>query len=317
MQPFARLVVLAAMAALFALPAASAGAATLHWSAGFESGLPAEMSAPGTELAAVQGWNGLGPAGNQFGGQFLRYTSVPLFDTRLVLRNLPAHSHVSVGFLLALIDSWDGVELFQVTVDGALLFSHWFQLASGDTSNYPPPSGALLSSGTNLGFTSGTYWGRDRAYDLSAEPAFQDIPHTADSLVVVWKLGAVSGPAATQWQGGSDESWAIDNVRVWLSSTADAPGPQAPHALALSGAQPNPSRDGRLRVRMSLPASAAGRLEAFDPAGRRVAARDLGALAAGQHLVDLGDGTRFAPGLYLLRLTHGGETRTARTVVTR
>ena len=313
MKPAQRL---AAVAALLALAAAApARGATLHWSTDFESGLPVEMTAPGSVLAGVQGWSGLGPAGNQFGGQFLRYTSVPLYDTRLVLRNLPAHTHVSVGFLLALIDSWDGVELFQVEVDGVQGFSHWFQLATGDTSNYPPPPGALLSAGTNLGFTNGTWYFHDRAYDLSVEPAFQDIPHTADSLVVAWKLGAVSGPAATQWQGGSDESWAIDNVRVYLSNTTDAPAPQGPHALALAGAQPNPSRDGRLRVRLALPSGAEARLDLFDVTGRRLTARDVGALGAGQHVVDLGEG-RFPPGLYLLRLTQDGITRTARAVVT-
>lgn len=302
--------------ALLALAAPSPRAATLQWSTDFEGGIPAEISAPGSQLDGVQGWAGLGAPGNQFGGQFLRYTQQQLYDTRLVLRNLPAHTHVSLGFLLAIIDSWDGVELMQVTVDGQLAFSHWFQIASGDTCDYPPPPGALLSEGRELGFSLGSWYARDRAYDLGADPAFQDIPHTADSLVVVWKLDAVPGGGANYWQGGGDESWAIDNVRVWLSSAADVPG-AGPAALALAGAQPNPSRDGRLRVRMSLPASAAGRLEAFDAAGRRVASRDLGALGAGTHLVDLGDGAHFAPGLYLLRLTHGGESRTARAVVMR
>jgi hypothetical protein len=224
---------------------------------------------------------------------------------------------VSVGFLLALIDSWDGVELYRVSVDGAMKFDHWFQLATGDTSDYPPPPGALLSMGVNLGFTNGSYYARDRAYDLTAEPAFQMIPHTADTLEVKWFMGAVSGGAASQWQGGADESWAIDNVRVWLSSTADTPGPAAPGRLALSAAGPNPSRDGRLRVRLTLPAADEARLDVFDTAGRRVAARDVGALGPGTHTVDAADGVRLEPGLYLLRLSHGGEVRTARAVMVR
>lgn len=315
---FARTLVLtAALTAGFGpVDGTSVRAASPYWSTDFESGLPAELSASGSQFDAVQGWAGLGPVGNTFDGTFLRYVAVPLFDTRLVLRGLPSHTHVSVGFLLALIDSWDGTELFQVTVDDALLFSHAFQLATGDTSSYLAPPGGLLSRGRNLGFSDGSYYFRDRAYDINVEPAFQDIPHTADSLVVVWKLGAVSGPAAAQWQGGMDESWAIDNVRVSLSGTSDAPGGTT-GILALAGALPNPSRDGRLRVRMSLPAPAAGRLEAFDTSGRRVAARDLGAFGAGTHRVELGDGPRLAPGLYLLRLVHGGEVRTARAVVVR
>lgn len=313
------------VAAVLALSLACAGpahseparTAAVHWSSDFDSGLPPEMTAPGSQLEGVQGWAGLGPAGQAFGGTFLRYTSVPLYDTRLVLRNLPAHTNVSVSFLLALIDSWDGTELFQVSVDGATLFSHWFQLATGDTSSYIAPPGGMLSRGHNLGFTDGSYYYRDRAYDMGVEPAFQNIPHTADSLVVIWRLGAVSGPAATQWQGGSDESWAIDNVSVSLSGTLDAPPLGAPGALALAGAQPNPSRDGRLRARFVLPSNAPARLELFDVTGRRLAAREVGSLGAGSHTCDFGEEVRCSPGLYLLRLSQAGVARTARAAVTR
>ena len=63
----------------------------------------------------------------------------------MVLRNLPAHTRVSLGFLLAVIDSWDGAELLRVSVDGQEQFSHWFRLALGDTSSYVAPPGGLLS----------------------------------------------------------------------------------------------------------------------------------------------------------------------------
>jgi hypothetical protein len=313
----AALITCAVLALTAFRPAPAAADPTPYWATDFESGIPAEFSAPGAHLDGVQGWAGLGPAGNRFAGSFLRYDALPLYDTRLVLRNLPAHDHVSVGFLLALIDSWDGTELFRVSVDGTMLFSHWFQLASGDTSDYPPPPGALLSMGVELGYSIGSWYAHDRAYDLSAEPAFQGIPHTADSLVVNWYLGAVSGGAAQQWQAGSDESWAIDNVRVYLSSTAGADAPGAASALALSVAQANPSRDGRLRVRFTLPAAGAARLDVFDTAGRRVTGRDAGGLGAGAHVLDVGEGVALAPGLYLVRLAQGGEARTARAVITR
>jgi hypothetical protein len=199
-----------------ALFASAAGAQTVFYT-DFESGLPPEMSAPGSVIDGVQGYAGLGPLGNKFAGNFLHYTSITLFDTKLTLTGLPAHTQVSLGFLLGVIDSWDGTELFQVEVDGNLLFNHWFQLATGDASSYPAPAGALLSSGTNLGFTGGGYYQHDRAYNLGVEPAFMLIPHTASTLTVVWKLSAVSGPAAQQWQGGTDESWAIENVHVEVS----------------------------------------------------------------------------------------------------
>ena len=57
----------------------------------FESGLPAQMTAPGAGIEGVQGYNNLGPIGNKFGGNFLRYTSVTLYNTTLTLTGLPAH----------------------------------------------------------------------------------------------------------------------------------------------------------------------------------------------------------------------------------
>lgn len=206
-----------------------AAAATVVFSTDFESGLPAELSAPGAAIEAVQGWAGLGTGGYVFAGSFLRYTSLPLLDTQLTLTGLPTHDAIDLSVMLAVIDSWDGTELLEILVDGDVVFSHWFQLATGDTSGYAAPPGALLSSGTNLGFTNGTWYGRDRAYDLSADPAFAGIPHTADSVTITWRLGAVSGPAADQWQGGSDESWAIDNVIVAVSSASVA-APEPVHA---------------------------------------------------------------------------------------
>jgi hypothetical protein len=316
-SPFA-LLACALLAALVLLPAtARETAAAVYWSTDFESGMPAEMTTLGTAIEGTQGWAALGHPGNTYGAHFLRYSSITLYDTKLVLRGLPAHTHVSLGFLLALIDSWDGTELYQVTVNGNLLFDHWFQLATGDTSSWHAPLGATLSRGTNLGFSNGSYYGRDRAYDLGFEPAFQDIPHTADSLVVVWKMSAISGGAAQQWQGGTDESWAIDNVRVSLrlaGTDVDDAASVSGLALAIAGAQPSVSRE--VRVAFTLPRAGGASLQLFDTTGRRVASADAGALDAGRHTLALGEG-RLEPGLYWVRLTQNGATRTAKAVVLR
>src|SRR5262249_1293188 len=98
----------------------------------------------------VQGFAGLGTPGNQFAGSFLRYADGDLFDMALTLTDLPAHDTLTLGFLLAVIDSWDGTELLEVTVDDMVVFSHSFELATTDTSSYVPPEGGLLSSGTDL-----------------------------------------------------------------------------------------------------------------------------------------------------------------------
>jgi len=290
--------------------------ATVVFSTDFESGVPAEFSAPGSVITGVQGYAGLGPPGRQFSGNFLRYTSVPLFPTTLTLRNLAPHDSVDVRFLLALIDSWDGTELMQVRVDGALLFNHWFQLATGDASDYIPPPGALLSSGTNLGFSNGSYYARDRAYDLGSEPAFLRIPHTADSLIVTWGTNAVSGPAADQWQGGDDESWAIDAVSVSISSaTLDVMPERLSAGLALAAPHPTPTRGGSLVVQFSLASGAPATLSLVDVAGRVVSSSEVGSFGAGTHSLDLGRGSQLAPGLYFIRLAQHGATRVTRAVV--
>lgn len=287
------------------------------FSTDFESGLPPEFSAPGSVIEGVQGYAGLGPVGRRFGGNFLRYTSVPLFPTRLTVRSLPPHDHLSLKHLLALIDSWDSTEIMQIAVDGNLLFAHRFSLALADTTTYSPaPPGAILSMGHNLGFSNGSYYFRDRAYDLGVEPAFLDIPHTADSVEVVWSIGALSGPAASQWQGGDDESWAIDAVSIEVSSqTTDVAAEFAAGRLSV-GTLPNPARGGAIGLRFALPNGEPALLELLDLAGRRMASNDVGSMGAGQHSIRLVAGRRLAPGLYFARLRQGAESRMTRVVVT-
>jgi serine/threonine protein kinase len=183
---------------------------------GFEDGTPAEFWAPGTQIVRAQGYERLGSPANAFTGHFLRYASPDFETVKLTLRDLPPHRTLSLSFLLAVIDSWDGTEVLEVRLDDRVLFAHWFQLASGDTSSYAAPPGALLSRGTNLGFNDNTYYNHDRAYDLSVDPAFSSIPHTADSVTVTWRVVTpmAAGMGSQQWQGLDDESWAIDNVRV-------------------------------------------------------------------------------------------------------
>ena len=65
-------------------------------------------------------------------------------------------------------------------------------------------------------------------------------------------------------------------------------------------------------VQFALPTAALARLELLDVSGRRVAEREVGSLGAGRHALDLVGGRSLAPGLYLVRLTQGANTRTAR-----
>jgi len=173
---------------------------------------------------SVRDYAGIGNGGNVFGGDFLRNTTsgggggigVSGDPTGLSLTGLPPHSGIDLNFLFAKIASWDGAEqgdgecrtcapdLLEIQVDGQVVFSESFGFHS--PSFQPPPGFVLLTDFTNLGFSD---W--DSAYDMNLVGQLSDIPHTADTLVIEWRATGAG------WQGGEDESWAIDNVEVALT----------------------------------------------------------------------------------------------------
>jgi hypothetical protein len=175
-----------------------------------------------TDLEPVQEYDGYG-----FGGNFLRngtggYESggigTPGSPTTLTLTGLPPHTRIDINFLLAVIDSWDGSEpgvgegactdchpdILVVTVDGTPIFSEAFGF-NGPV--FEPPSGVLLTEYTPLGFNPDF---DDAAYDMGLNPAFDSIPHSASTLTIEW---FASGDG---WQGGGDESWAIEDLEILI-----------------------------------------------------------------------------------------------------
>ena len=76
-------------------------------------------------------------------------------------------------------------------------------------SRNSPPGGGLLTSGTDLGGGGST----DSAYDMSLDAALRDIPHTSPTATISFFAGGGN------WDGGAEESWAIDNVKVSVSNT--------------------------------------------------------------------------------------------------
>jgi hypothetical protein len=84
--------------------------------------------------------------------------------------------------------------------------------------------------------------------------------------------------------------------------------------LALAGFGSNPARQ-HLSVTFSLLGDSPARLELFDASGRRIAAREVGALGAGSHVVTFAEARGPAPGVYLLRLSQGSRSLTARAVI--
>jgi len=99
-----------------------------------------------------------------------------------------------------------------------------------------------------------------------------------------------------------------------LGGVVSVPG-EAALTLALDPVRPNPSQGGPLTVHFTLASTTAASLELLDVAGRRIAAREVGLLGAGRHALDLGAGTRLAPGLYLVCLRQGTNVRVTRVAV--
>ena len=144
-----------------------------------------------------------------FEGQFIRNSTSgnPADPTTIILENLPPHDKISIGFVLAIIDSWDG-ESFTISVDGLPVYSHTFSNRLGSNNqSYVPPADVLLARSEDLGFTTGTQF-LDSAYDLRDELSLKEIPHTADTVTI--ELFA----SGDDWQGGDNASWAIDNFEV-------------------------------------------------------------------------------------------------------
>jgi hypothetical protein len=159
-----------------------------------------------------------------FSGDYLRNKSTgnPADSTILTIDNLPEHTTVDVGFLLAIIDSWDGEnvgdyspDILNVKVDGTTIFSEGFRGAGGAQSYVPSPDVLLLSIDAGQD-RAGSGWS-DSAYNMANEPIFQGIPHTDDTVTIEW-FASGSG-----WQGGNDESWAIDNVKIGLDGACTPP----------------------------------------------------------------------------------------------
>jgi hypothetical protein len=174
-----------------------------------------------TNLEFVQGYDGYG-----FGGNFLRNDSVGIdygemgisaSPTTLTLTGLPAHTSIDINFLLAIIDSWDGSgpegccypDILTVTVDGSTVFSESFGF---NNPSFVPPPGVLIIEYMPLGFNPDF---DDSAYDMGSNPAFDGIPHSASTLTIEWFA------EGDGWQGGDDESWAIENLEIIVDASIE------------------------------------------------------------------------------------------------
>jgi hypothetical protein len=201
---------------------ATAAHATTVFSSNFDAALPAQITPGSALLTGVQGYAGLGPSGNQFGGQFLRSATANVVT--LQLNGLPTHDRLSLGFLFAAIDSLDGTgsfpsgDFFRIDIDGVTIFRESFANAvASQVQSYVPPPGVQLARRVDLGFTQGSFF-FDSAYNMAADPQFTGIAHSASSVTLTFQI---EGQGV---QSLDDESWAMDNLRVDVTSAVPEPG---------------------------------------------------------------------------------------------
>ena len=189
----------------------------------FDALVPTEVSPGLAALSGVQGYSGLGPQGQQFGGQFLRSPTGNVLT--LTLSDLPAHTDISLGFLLAAIDSLDGTgdfpqgDFLRITLDGVEVFRESFANAADyQVQSYVPPAGGELARKVNLGFEGPGGYYTDSAYNMFLEPRLQNLAHSATSATFTF---VVEGPGVQEL---NDESWAMDQLTV---SVSPVPEPSA------------------------------------------------------------------------------------------
>jgi hypothetical protein len=199
----------------------------------FDGALPAEISPGAATLTGVQGYAGLGPAGNQFGGNFLR--SATGNHVVVNLSGLPVHDTITLEFLFAAIDSLDGTgefpagDFFRIEFDSAILFSESFANATPtQIQSYVPPPGVELARHVDLGFSGPGSFYTDSAYNLGADPRFANFAHTGSTALIDLYI---FGPGNQEL---SDESWAMDNLRVSVTTRQPEAVPE-PASLSLLG----------------------------------------------------------------------------------
>lgn len=171
-----------------------------------------------------------------FSGNFFRNTTggtptgTPGLPTTLTLSGLPAHTSLDINLLLAAIDSWDSSDgapapdVFNVVVDGTNVFQGTWANASGSINTVPSFAGPAPLCCTS----GGPFFDNDRGIDLGPVSSLSAIPHTASTVSIAFFADGAG------WQGGTDESWAMDNLQVIVNG-ANVTAVPAPAPLLLLG----------------------------------------------------------------------------------
>ncbi len=149
----------------------------------------------------------------QFGGDFWRVTT-PDDVLQFEFNGVPVGYFLTIEFSLAVIDSWDGSsgaphgpDLLEIEVlDGATQKVNWTENLSGGATPANNVKSTLVLN-QDLGFTQGgaaeTWW-----LDDGNRMRFENIQMDSDTLT--FRIQA----SGTGFVGGTDESFAIDNLLI-------------------------------------------------------------------------------------------------------
>jgi hypothetical protein len=194
--------------------------------------------------------------------------------------------------------------------------------ASGQSvDNLAPATPAPFTAAYSGGATH-LHWGRNSEPDLNSYHVYRGgsagfAPAPGNQIASPSDTGYVdAGPAGSYYKlsaldvNGNESGYALVTPATTLSV-----GDGTALVFALEGVNPNPSTGARLAVSFTLPVVAPARLELLDVSGRRMVAQEVGTLGAGHHSVELALGRRLPAGLYLMRLTQRGTSRTTRVAV--
>lgn len=165
---------------------------------------------------------------NGFSGDLFRVTAP---DDQLIIQvsGIDASNPVDLNFSLALIDSWDGssaefgTDIINVAVyDGGIGttliagFSQVYQ-NSDDLANMPFVDSVIVSN-MQLGFNNAAQFFNEDAFAIG----FDDLQVSTGTLTFVI-FGSSASNGGPGFQGGDDESFAIDNFVI----TSNVPEPSA------------------------------------------------------------------------------------------
>jgi hypothetical protein len=193
---------------------------------------------------------------------------------------------------------------------------------SGYSVDNLPPAAPAPFTAAYTGSATALHWGESGeadfwVYRLYRGSSADFVPGPSNLIVTRSDTGYVDpGPAGSYYKlsavdvNGNEGSFAL----ITPATTLDVPG-RGPHGLTLAAVHPNPARGDRLTVEFVLAREGPAALELLDVTGRRIARRELASPGVGSQAVELVRGARLAPGLYLVRLTQGHDTRVRRVIV--